>query len=193
LKKGESVPYRYQQQKYGVDYWWMSYFSVFMFEMFQVMIISLPIVNILVNPEPIGNEVTPFDVAGILLWTLGFYIEAAADYQMFSFMSIPGSTSRTLKTGLWKLCRHPNYLGETLMWFGIFLINLNYSNGMYFLFSPLFVPILLYFFTGANLLEKDMMSRKSDYAMYANTTPAFIPRWKSEEFRVAEAQPTVGE
>jgi len=192
LKRGESAQYKMQQQKYGVDYWWTSYFSVFLFEMFQVLIISLPLINILVNPEPLINEVTPYDVAGIFAWTLGFYFECVADYELFSFLQKPANANRTLKTGLWKLCRHPNYFGETLIWFGFYLFNLNYSNGSYFFFSALFVPVLLYLLTGANVIEKDMMSRTPDYAMYTKTTPAFVPSFTTPELPVPEVQQPTG-
>jgi steroid 5-alpha reductase family enzyme len=194
LKRGEHPTYKSQQRQYGVDFWWISYFSVFLFEMLQVLIFSLPMINILTHPTPV-NEFTTYDMMGILCWTIGFYFEAVADYQLYTFLSIPANTNKTLKNGLWAMSRHPNYFGETMMWFGIFLMNLNYPNGIYLVFSPIFVAVMLNYLTGVNMIEPDMMERKPDYSAYTKYTPSFVPNFQPKEVMRPRpaAQPTGGQ
>jgi len=180
LGKGESAVYKAQQRVYGSDYWWMSYFTVFMAQMFQVLIISMPLINILTNPSFKGS-LTIYDYVGTIVWCVGFYFETLADYQLYVFTCNEANKYKTLSTGLWALSRHPNYFGETLVWFGIFIINLNYNNGIYFFFCPLFVTLLMYFLSGANVTEPQMLLHKADYVHYVKTTPAFFPRLPTKE------------
>jgi len=188
LKRGEHPGYKAQQRKYGTDFWWVSFFTVFLFEIFQVFIISLPLINILTHISRDTGTFTPYDLMGIFTWCSGFYLETVADYQLYSFLSIPTNNNRILRTGLWSYCRHPNYLGEVLIWLGIFFINLNYPNGTYFCVSPIFTYLLLNHVTGVSVCERDMKERKADYHHYCKSTPQFFPSLIREE--EAGEQPT---
>ena len=71
------------------------------------------------------NTPVPLDWAallGALIWIAGFAIEVAADRQKTAFRADPANEGQFIRTGLWAWSRHPNYLGEIMLWFGICLI-----------------------------------------------------------------------
>lgn len=120
-----------------------------------------------------------FDVVGIIIWLTGFVMESVADNQKDRFKKLPENKGRVMDTGVWKYSRHPNYFGESLMWWGIFVIVLNVHNGILAIFSPLIITLLLTKVSGIPLIEKH---HKNDpaYQDYIKRTSAFIP-WKPKK------------
>lgn len=137
----------------------------------MIAIMSYPVVLINTSPVP-GLTIT--DLWGFLLWLFGYIYEALSDQQLFAFMHNPNNRGRVLKTGLWRYSRHPNYFGETLMWWGIFVIALSVPYGWTAIITPIVITFLLRFVTGVPLLEHAMKDN-AEYQEYKKTTNAFIP------------------
>ena len=119
-----------------------------------------------------------FMIIGILFWVLGFLLEVIADIQKRKFKK--GKKEGFITSGLWSYSRHPNYLGEILLWFGIAIICLpNLQGSQYIsLISPIFVYLLLTRISGINLLEQyaDKKWGKLDsYQGYKQRTPILFP------------------
>ncbi len=122
-----------------------------------------------------------FAVLGVLVWLMGFGIEVAADAQKSRFSAKPENKGRFIQTGLWARSRHPNYLGEIILWVGIAIVVLPVLRGWQWvtLISPLFVALLLTRVSGIPLLEKradEKWGGQADYEAYKRTTPVLIPR-----------------
>ncbi|MEH6515354.1 MAG: DUF1295 domain-containing protein [Halioglobus sp.] len=120
------------------------------------------------------------DAIGIGLWFFGFTVEVVADRQKRSFRKEFGS-SGFITTGLWSISRHPNYLGEIILWVGIALLAMPVLQGWQWVTaaSPLFVYILLTRVSGIPLLEKKSDKRwgdNEDYQRYKANTPVLLPR-----------------
>ena len=84
--------------------------------------------------------------------------------------------------GLWSYTRHPNYFGESVIWWGIFLISISKANDIGLIISPIIITFLLLFVSGVPLLEKKYKDRP-DFIEYSKRTNKFfpgIPRNKSE-------------
>jgi len=118
--------------------------------------------------------------AGLCLWILGFGVEALSDAQKYSFKNNPTNRGKWIDTGLWKYSRHPNYFGESLLWWGLFLITLpSFSGFLYFTaLGPLFITLMLLFVSGIPLLEKSADEKhgpKEEYREYKRRTSIFIP------------------
>jgi steroid 5-alpha reductase family enzyme len=77
--------------------------------------------------------------------------------------------------GLWRYSRHPNYFGEACAWWGIFLIALG-AGAWWTFIGPAVLTFLLLRVSGVALTEKDIISRRPDYAAYMRRTSAFFPR-----------------
>ncbi len=83
--------------------------------------------------------------------------------------------------GLWKYTRHPNYFGEAVMWWGIFLIVLEDLTNVWTIISPILITFLLLKVSGVVMLEKTIVKRRPKYAEYQRRTNAFIPWFPKNE------------
>jgi steroid 5-alpha reductase family enzyme len=119
-------------------------------------------------------------VLGLALWAIGFAIEAVSDGQKTVFKSNPKNSGRFITTGLWKFSRHPNYFGESLLWWGLFVAIIPAFYGWDFLtaIGPLFLTLLLMFVSGVPLLEKSADKKYGSdplYKEYKRRTSVLIP------------------
>jgi steroid 5-alpha reductase family enzyme len=121
-----------------------------------------------------------FDVVGFGLWTLGFTIEVVADRQKAAFSARPESRGRFIDEGLWSWSRHPNYVGEIVLWLGIFVVGVGGYRSWQWLavLSPVFVWVLLRFISGVPLLEQRADAKwggQPDYEAYKARVPMLWP------------------
>ncbi len=118
------------------------FFAGFMLQGIMLFVIALPV--ILINPSW-SNNLNIFDLIGILIWLIGFGFEATADYQLKAFIKNPLNKGKIMQNGLWKYSRHPNYFGEVTQWWGIFIISLTKTNGIFTIIGPLTITFLILF------------------------------------------------
>jgi steroid 5-alpha reductase family enzyme len=146
-----------------------AYLKVYMLQMLLMYIISLSIIFINNSNSDLGL----LAYLGIFVWIIGYFFEVVGDYQLKKFVSNPLNKGHIMKTGLWKYTRHPNYFGEAVMWWGIYLIALN-AGGYLTIISPLLINFLLVFVSGVPLLEKKYKDN-IEFQEYAKVTSIFIP------------------
>lgn len=138
---------------------------------FLMTIMSIPTILINISTVPGLNYL---DFMGIGIWLVGYFFEAVSDYQLFQFTSDPANKGHVMKYGLWHYSRHPNYFGEVLMWWGIFLLALSVPFGIYSIITPATITVMLLFVTGIPWVEK-AMDTNPEYQEYKRKTCAFIP------------------
>ena len=89
--------------------------------MLWVWIVSLP-VTVLNSPAvrayPQHAFGTARDIAGVILFALGFLAEALSDVQKYRFRSVHKDRAEICDKGLFAWSRHPNYFGEIIAQFG---------------------------------------------------------------------------
>ena len=85
--------------------------------------------------------------------------------------------------GLWRYSRHPNYFGECLIWWGLFLIAFSVPGGVWTVISPIIITLVLLKMTGVPLTERTTMERRPGYRDYMRRTSTFIPWFPREEGR----------
>jgi steroid 5-alpha reductase family enzyme len=168
--RGEDSRYQAMRQKHGESFWWVSLLTVFALQGLVMWIVSLPV--------QIGQtEQTPlsvFNYAGVFVWLVGFSFEAIGDYQLARFKSDPQNKGKVLDHGLWRYTRHPNYFGNALIWWGIFIVSCSTST-FWLAISPVFMTFLLLKVSGVALLERDLANRSSGYRDYIRRTSSFVP------------------
>lgn len=126
-----------------------------------------------------GIELTGITYIGIIIFIIGFALEIISDNQKTNFRKIEYNKDKFITTGLWKYSRHPNYLGEIVLWTGVAIIS--YSSleiyQMFTLVSPIFTYLLLVNVSGINLLEKSgdkKWGHLESYKIYKKNTPRLI-------------------
>ncbi|MGD0142147.1 MAG: DUF1295 domain-containing protein [Rhizomicrobium sp.] len=106
---------------------------------------------------------------------MGLFIEALADHQLTRFGGNPANSGRVLDTGLWAWSRHPNYFGDTVMWWGVFLVCLAASHAWWTAIGPAVMTYFLMQVSGVPMLERKMADRRPEYAEYIRRTSSFVP------------------
>ena len=122
-----------------------------------------------------------WDGIGLSIWILGFGIEVIADNQKTIFNTEPDNQGKWIDSGLWSYSRHPNYLGEILLWTGIAFFGISCFTGLERVawISPIFIYLLLTKISGTPILDKRALEKWGDdpeYQKYRVNTPALIPR-----------------
>lgn len=170
--KGEDFRYRKWRDEAGEKWWWRSFFKVFVLQGVLMWIISAPLLAAQVSPAP--ARLTLLDYAGVLVWAIGLFFEAAGDWQLARFKANPANKGKLLTTGVWRYTRHPNYFGDSAQWWGYYLIAAA-AGGAWTIFGPAIMTYLLVRVSGAALLERSLKDSKPGYREYVKTTSAFIP------------------
>lgn len=145
--------------------------------------VSLPVifVNSPRKAEPLTDAtMTRLDMAGTIVFVIGFLCEAMADAQKYSYRQNTSNARHWCDVGLWKYSRHPNYFGEITLWWGIFLISTNVLRGAEWVavLSPLFITAIILFLSGVPLLENSADIRygcMEEYQRYKRTTSPLVP------------------
>lgn len=170
---GKPEDFRYAQWRKEWGEWVVvrSFFQVYMLQGAFMLVIALPI--ILVNNsanKPLGIV----EYVGLALFAIGFFFEAVGDQQNFNFKKNPANKGKVMQYGLWKYTRHPNYFGESLIWWGIALVACNAQYGYLAFISPIIITLLLLFVSGIPMLEKKY-DNNPEYQAYKKRTSAFVP------------------
>jgi steroid 5-alpha reductase family enzyme len=171
--KGEDYRYREWREQAGARWWWFSYFKVFMIQGAVMCVLAAPFLAVHHSPSPAA--LTPIDLLAVPLWGLGFFFESVGDWQLSRFLANPANKGKLLRTGLWRYTRHPNYFGESIMWWGHYLVALSVPNGVFAIVSPALITFLLLRVSGVTLLEKTMRETTPGYREYVESTSAFVP------------------
>ncbi len=145
-----------------------AYFQIFILQGMFMWIISLP----MQYSNASFTKLSLINVVGILIWITGYLFEVIGDYQLAYFIKNRDKNNRLMKTGLWKYTRHPNYFGESLLWWGFFIAA--YSQNLLIIISPIVITFLLLFVSGVPLLEKKYKDDE-EYQKYSKITSKFIP------------------
>jgi len=173
IGKGEDFRYQEFRKNYGAErYWWFSFFQTFLLQGALIMLVSLPLLG--VNAQTNSNSLHWMDYLGILVFMIGFIFEAGGDFQLARFKNNPDNKGKVLNTGLWKYTRHPNYFGDSAVWwsFGLFSIA---AGGYWQIIGSILMTLIIIKVSGVSLLEKTLNVTKPQYRDYIQKTNSFFP------------------
>ena len=169
--KNEDSRYLIWRKSSGLWFYVRSYLQVFLLQGLLLFVIAIPIMFINKN---VYGDLNYLILLGLVTWIIGFLFEAISDKQLSNFISNPQNKGKLMKDGLWKYSRHPNYFGEVLLWWGIWIIALSIPYGFYTIIGPITITILILFVSGVPLLERKYKGR-SDFEDYKKRTSIFVP------------------
>lgn len=128
-------------------------------------------VNLNLNLSP-----NVFTIFAMLISLSAPTLQLVADFQRYKFAK--SNKGKVCNVGLWKYSRHPNYLGEILMWWGVFFMLLSMNLGFWWTGIGAFLNNLLFIFISIPLMEKRQLGNKPEYEDYAKATGKLIPKFK---------------
>lgn len=126
---------------------------------------------LMTGTEPFGLV----DIAAAMVMAGAIWLEGSADNQLRRFRLSNPRPEAILETGLWGRCRHPNYLGEILFWWGLFGFAIAASPGAWAYGTGALAITLLFRFISLKLIDDRMLARRPDYRRRMETLPALLP------------------
>ncbi|MDI9347093.1 MAG: DUF1295 domain-containing protein [Methylacidiphilales bacterium] len=171
--KGKTEDYRYLawRKEWGKWFYPRSYLQVYLLQGMFSFLIVMPV---LIINNSAWSALGIFDVLGIAIWLIGFYFESMGDAQLARFIKNPENKGKLMRSGLWAYTRHPNYFGEVMQWWGLWLVALPVPNGWLGIIGPLTITFLILKVSGIPMLEKKM-AEHPDFAEYKRRVSVFIP------------------
>ena len=169
--KPEDFRYRAWRGAWGKYFYIRTYLEVFILQGVLLFLISTPIIYINSNTNP---PLGYLDGAGVLVWITGFLFEAVGDFQLIRFTRTPANKGRIIQSGLWRYTRHPNYFGEVLLWWGVFMIALSVPGAWWTIIGPTTITFLIIKVSGIPMLEAKYRGNP-EYEGYRRRTSSFFP------------------
>ncbi len=170
--RAKKEDFRYKkirEETKGQLFYIRTFLQVYMLQGLLAVVVCLPIIV----TGFYKSSLTLFSFIGIVIWIIGFIFESIGDYQLDEFKKSEKNKGKVLKTGLWKYSRHPNYFGEIVMWWGIFLISFP-PVWIITVLSPLTITFLITKVSGIPLLEKHYEGNL-EFEEYKKHTSVLIP------------------
>lgn len=173
---GEDKRYAVMRAARPQTFWRWSLFAIFWFQGVLCLIVALPLVvgQWAGRPQDLASP-SVLEVIGLAIFAIGLSVQTVADLQLARFKRDPQSQGQVMDKGLWRYSRHPNYFGEALLWWGIYVSVLPIPEARWTLVGPLLITVLLLKVSGVSLLEKTIVDRRPKYADYIRRTSAFVP------------------
>ncbi len=158
-------------------YWWKSFFKVMEPQAVIIVLIGAPAVwGVLANRGADGGF-GALAALGMAIFAVGFYHETLGDGQLQAFLAQPKEgRARYLNTGVWTHSRHPHYFGNTLVWWGIWLVAMdgNAADVWWTAVGPLINTIMLTSVLGTKF-QDDYMGSRPEYRELMARTRGFLP------------------
>jgi steroid 5-alpha reductase family enzyme len=162
--------YDYYKKTYPVWYPLISLFGIHLFPTLVVFAALVPAILYLKDGR--SNILT---AAGFAVCLIATALELFADAQLHAFQRENQDRSRVIRSGLWRICRHPNYLGEILMWWGVSLFLISVRPDLWWTGTGALVNTLMFLFISVPLAEKRMLAYKPAFEEYARAVPMLLP------------------
>ena len=156
------------KKKTGRLYPIVNFLGIHLFPTIVVYLCALPIVNMLTNEYTLNAFSIIFFAVSVLAVGLQFF----ADFEMHKFRKTRPTTF--IRTGLWKYSRHPNYLGEILMWWGIAGMLFSVNTSLWYLFGGALLNTLMFLFISIPMAE-NRQAVKEGYSKYRKQTRMLLP------------------
>ncbi len=159
---------------------WFWFVELMGIEMMPTIIVFLGCLSLY---PALATGTSPF---GVLDWiaivvTAGAIIlETTSDEQLRKFVKANPKPGKIMSTGLWAYSRHPNYLGEIMLWWGLFLFALSADLSYWWVVVGPIAMTLLFIFISIPMMDKRNLERKPGYKEHMKKVHALVP-WFSKK------------
>ncbi|MDC0180834.1 DUF1295 domain-containing protein [Pseudomonadota bacterium] len=150
-----------------LQYFIVDFGSIHLIPTLCVYMALLPMIYALSYP---GAELNNLDILATFLAVLAVLIQIISDQQMYNFRKNI-TEPKTMKSGLWYYSRHPNYFGEILFWFSLFIFALASNLSLAWLLIGSLIMYALIAIASVSMMDKRSLERRSDFKEYMDSTP----------------------
>jgi len=162
--------------KFGKLFQLISFLGINLFPTLVVFGVICPAIAVILNAAPLGHlSLNLLTVLGLLMSLSAVVIELVTDRQLHEFRSTNMQKGRIIDVGLWKYSRHPNYFGEILMWWGVYVVLISLFPNLWLFGIGAFVNNLMFMFISIPMAEKRLALTKKNFPEYQRTTSVLIP------------------
>ena len=162
--------YSMLREKSGV---WFPLVSLFGIMLFPTLVVYLCMIPALLYVR--SGEVNALTIVGFALCLSAATLQLVADVQVHRFQKRERSRAEIIRTGVWRHSRHPNYLGEILMWWGVFIVMASVFPGRWYFAAGALVNTLMFQFVSIPMAEKRMAAYKEGFTDYVAKTNKLLP------------------
>jgi steroid 5-alpha reductase family enzyme len=155
----------------GKAYWLVSFSGIHLFPTLLVFGGCIPLLSSLGHH---AGSIGLIDMVAIILTIVAILIESIADNQLREFRLNNTDKEKVLANGLWAYSRHPNYFGEILFWWGLFVFSLGESIDNWWMGVGALSITLLFFFISVPMIDKRMKERRPAYLAHCKRVPAIL-------------------
>jgi len=171
---GEDARYAAMRARRPDTFTRRSLVTVFLLQAVLAWLISVPL---LAATSIDGGALGLLDALAVVVWTVGFVFEAGGDAQLSRFLADPANRGKVMDRGLWRYTRHPNYFGDTVVWWSYLLLALA-VGAWWGAFGTVLMSVLIVKVSGVALTERRMGrsgSTREGHAEYVRRTNTFFP------------------
>ncbi len=175
--KHEDWRYVNLRQQFPKAYWMVSFAGIHLFPTLLVFLGCLSLIPVL---SEANNPFNWLDGIATILTAGAIWLEGTADKQLHNFVTTNKTPGAIMKSGLWASSRHPNYLGEMLFWWGLYLFALAAGwQNWWCIVGPLCIS-LLFRFISIPMLDKRSLERRPKYDEHMQEVPMLFPKFKRD-------------
>tara|TARA_Y100000996_G_scaffold174560_1_gene135711 strand:+ start:867 stop:1727 length:861 start_codon:yes stop_codon:yes gene_type:complete len=153
------------KNKSGKYYQLVNFLGIHLFPTLIVFACCLPFKYIIQN-KPTNISI----LLGFCICFIGVIYEIISDQQLYKFKK--SDTNGIIEVGLWKYSRHPNYYGEILFWWGLFIYSVN--NNFYLIICPISMT-LMFLYISIPWIENKILLTRPQYKDYQNRIHILFP------------------
>lgn len=169
------------RKKFGKHFQWINFSAIHLYPTLIVFISMTGLFNLF------DNTITPLNgliISGVCFSILGIVLEFLADNALYAHRKNPRiEKGVTLRRGLWKHSRNPNYLGEMLFWIGLAFIGMGAGSQWWTVLGALGM-VLMFLFASIPMKEARLKSTRQDFDDYCKEVPRLIPSFKRVKKRL---------
>ncbi|MFX1364066.1 MAG: DUF1295 domain-containing protein [Promethearchaeota archaeon] len=170
--KHEDWRYKNYRLKMGKEFWIINLIGL---QLMPTILVYLGATSLYPIFSLAANRIGIIDIFAFLVMIIAILIEALADQQLYKFIKKRKSNQEIITKGLWAFSRHPNYFGEILFWWGLFLFALAANVSYYWtIVGPISITIL-FNAVSIPLMERRNLERKPSYINYKKQVSRLIP------------------
>ncbi len=153
----EDWRYREIREKTKHWYWPVNLLGIHFMPTVMIFLGILPLYFVFGAPQAVPST-GPW-VLSVVVVLAAIVLETVADFQLLKFKDNPKNKKKLLQSGVWKKIPHPNYVGEILFWWGIYLYGISFSRELWRLFLGPGLITLLFLFVSIPWMDKHLKKR----------------------------------